>query len=123
MTTPTHRNSIVSIGNAHADEVLDNPDFNVIECINTLFPTGPSTNPTYNPLEQSLVSLDTVLSTLEQNVKILNKEISDQVKKQGTSASQQTRELDILRASVLSLQAKIKGIKEKAVLIVSECFV
>ena len=35
-----NRLSVVSIGNARVDEVLDNPNFNVIECINTLFPTG-----------------------------------------------------------------------------------
>lgn len=82
---------------------LDEPDFNSIDYINSLFPT-----------EQSLSNIDEVVAKMENKVELIDNEISSVVRGQITASQDGRQALDEAQKVIKQLFQHIKTIKEKA---------
>ncbi|RUS20036.1 Vps53-like protein [Endogone sp. FLAS-F59071] len=83
---------------------LDSLEFNPIEYINRMFPN-----------EQSLASLDEILSKLKQKMRQLDEHTKELARKQSDAAAQEcVQELEAAKKAIQDLFAKIRQIKEKA---------
>lgn len=82
---------------------LDQPDFNTIDYINSLFPT-----------EQSLSNIDEVVSTMENKILNIDNEISTVVRGQTTASEDGRQALEDAQKGIKQLFVHIKDIKERA---------
>ncbi|GJQ81321.1 hypothetical protein Trydic_g20533 [Trypoxylus dichotomus] len=82
---------------------LDQPDFNTIDYINSLFPT-----------EQSLSNIDEVVSKMENKIQTIDNEISAVVRGQTTASQDGRQALDDAQKVIKQLFVHIKDIKEHA---------
>ncbi|XP_044261324.1 vacuolar protein sorting-associated protein 53 homolog [Tribolium madens] len=82
---------------------LDEPDFNSIDYINSLFPT-----------EQSLSNIDEVVTRMENKIQSIDNEISTVVRGQITASQEGRQSLDEAQRVIKQLFSHIKTIKEKA---------
>ncbi|XP_071057217.1 vacuolar protein sorting-associated protein 53 homolog [Onthophagus taurus] len=82
---------------------LDQPDFNTIDYINSLFPT-----------EQSLSNIDEVVIKMENKIQTIDNEISTVVRGQTTASSDGRQALDEAQKVIKQLFVHIKDIKEHA---------
>ncbi|KAJ3618412.1 hypothetical protein MTP99_006410 [Tenebrio molitor] len=82
---------------------LDEPDFNSIDYINSLFPT-----------EQSLSNIDEVVAKMENKIHSIDNEISTVVRGQITASQDGRQALDEAQKVIKQLFQHIKNIKEKA---------
>uniref|UniRef100_A0A8C4R618 Vacuolar protein sorting-associated protein 53 homolog n=1 Tax=Eptatretus burgeri TaxID=7764 RepID=A0A8C4R618_EPTBU len=86
-----------------SQDPLDKPDFNVVEYINTLFPT-----------EQSLSNIDEVVSKIRLKIRHLDDEIRMVVRGQSNVGQDGRQALEEAQQSIQELFTKIRDIKEKA---------
>lgn len=82
---------------------MDQPDFNPVDYINTLFPT-----------EQSLSNIDDVIGKMENEMSHIDKEIRTIVRSQTNNAQEGKAALDRAQKSIKQLFVQIKDIKSKA---------
>ncbi|XP_066261170.1 vacuolar protein sorting-associated protein 53 homolog isoform X1 [Euwallacea similis] len=82
---------------------LDEPDFNTIDYINTLFPT-----------EQSLSNIDEVVIKMENQIHTINNEISTVIRGQIDASKDGREALDESQKIIKQLFVHIKDIKERA---------
>ncbi|XP_018333798.1 vacuolar protein sorting-associated protein 53 homolog [Agrilus planipennis] len=82
---------------------LDQPDFNTIDYINSLFPT-----------EQSLSNIDEVVAKMQTKIETIDDEISTVVRDQTTASQDGRQALDEAQKVIKQLFIQIKDIKERA---------
>lgn len=82
---------------------LDQPDFNTVDYINSLFPT-----------EQSLSNIDDVVSKMELKIRSIDDEISTVVRGQTMSSQDGRLALEEAQRAIKQLFVQIKDIKAKA---------
>lgn len=82
---------------------MDQPDFNTVDYINSLFPT-----------EQSLSNIDDVVSKMELKIRSIDDEISTVVRGQTMSSQDGRLALEEAQRSIKQLFSHIKDIKAKA---------
>ena len=82
---------------------LDSPDFNPIAHINKLFPT-----------EESLAGIDPHMQDLQEQMKTLDEDVLQTVRKQTSAGSSARRDLESGKQSVQDLFLKVRDIKAKA---------
>lgn len=82
---------------------LDQPDFNTIDYINSLFPT-----------EQSLSNIDEVVAKMENKVSSIDNEISTVVRGQTTASEDGRQALEEAQTIIKQLFVHVKDIKERA---------
>ena len=86
-----------------SNDPLDQPDFNAVDYINSLFPT-----------EQSLSNIDDVIGKMEQEIHCIDKEIRTLVRGQTTSSQDGKVALEDAQKAMRQLFVHIKDIKTKA---------
>ncbi|XP_078741843.1 vacuolar protein sorting-associated protein 53 homolog, partial [Lampetra fluviatilis] len=86
-----------------SQDALDQPDFNVVDYINSLFPT-----------EQSLTNIDEVVSKIRLKIRRLDEEIRVVVRGQTNVGQDGRQALEEAQRAIQQLFGKIKEIKEKA---------
>nr|CAB3267648.1 vacuolar protein sorting-associated protein 53 homolog [Phallusia mammillata] len=86
-----------------SSDPLEQPNFNVVDYINNLFPT-----------EQSLASIDDVVAKVEGKIKHLDHDIKTAVRKQTTAGVDGQQALEEAQLAIHELFAKIKNIKDRA---------
>lgn len=86
-----------------SNDPLDQPDFNPVDYINTLFPT-----------EQSLSNIDDVINNMEQQIQTIDKEIRSLVRNQSNNSQDGKAALEEAQKSIRQLFVHIKDIKDKA---------
>ncbi|XP_058806703.1 vacuolar protein sorting-associated protein 53 homolog [Phymastichus coffea] len=86
-----------------SNDPLDQPDFNEVDYINTLFPT-----------EQSLSNIDDVINKMESEMAYIDKEIRAAVRSQTSNTQDGKTALEDAQKSIRQLFAQIKDIKAKA---------
>lgn len=82
---------------------LDNPDFNTINYINTLFPT-----------EQSLSNIDSVISKMEYKITTIDDEIETLVRGQNVSRENGQKSLEEAHKVIRELAIQVRDINKKA---------
>lgn len=82
---------------------LDQPDFNTIDYINSLFPT-----------EQSLSNIDEVVSKMENEIQVIDNNISSVVREQTTASHDGRQALEEAQKVIKQLFVHITEIKERA---------
>lgn len=82
---------------------LDQPDFNTIDYINSLFPT-----------EQSLSNIDEAVSKIENEIASIDGEISSVVRGQTTASQEGRKALEEAQGIIKQLFVHVKDIKERA---------
>lgn len=82
---------------------LDQPDFNTIDYINSLFPT-----------EQSLSNIDEVVTKMEHKISSIDNEISSVVRGQTTASEDGRQALEEAQSIIKQLFVHVKDIKERA---------
>ncbi|KAF7990155.1 hypothetical protein HCN44_009890 [Aphidius gifuensis] len=101
-TFPTSVQSVIEQVLPSTDP-LDQPNFNVVDYINTMFPT-----------EQSLSNIDDVINEMEYNICSIDKEIRTVVRGQTDSSQDGRSALDNAQKVIRQLFVHIKDIKDKA---------
>ncbi|KAF5285219.1 hypothetical protein FQR65_LT13334 [Abscondita terminalis] len=86
-----------------SNDPLDQPDFNTIDYINSLFPT-----------EQSLSNIDETVTKMEDKIQAIDNEISIVVRGQTTASQDGRQALDEAQRVIKDLFVQIKEIKERA---------
>ena len=86
-----------------SEDPLDDPDFNIVNYINTLFPT-----------EQSLASIDEVVGKICQKTQALDDEIRSVIRTQTETTSDGNAALQEAENAIETLFVRILDIKEKA---------
>ena len=86
-----------------SDDPLDDPNFNIVNYINTLFPT-----------EQSLASIDDVVGKICQKTQSLDEEIRSVIRTQTETTSDGNAALGEAENAIETLFVRILDIKEKA---------
>ncbi|XP_044738076.1 vacuolar protein sorting-associated protein 53 homolog [Chrysoperla carnea] len=86
-----------------SNDPLDQPNFNAVDYINTLFPT-----------EQSLSNIDDVISKMELKIRSIDDEISTVVRGQTTSHQDGRLALEQAQRVIRQLFVQVKDIKTKA---------
>eukprot|EP00981_Chlorochromonas_danica_P000478 scaffold98_cov248-Ochromonas_danica.AAC.19 len=85
------------------EDPLDRKDFNPIDYINNLFPT-----------ESSLEDLDHFVSTIDQQIAVLDEEISRAVQHQSIIGRQASKDIQEAQQFIEELFSQIQDIKTKA---------
>lgn len=86
-----------------SDDPLQQPNFNVVDHINKLFPT-----------EQSLSTIDDVVADVESKISELDEEISQSLHSQTHSVQDGEQALEDAQLAITDLFIKIKNIKDRA---------
>jgi chromosome segregation ATPase len=86
-----------------SNDPLDQPDFNAVDYINSLFPT-----------EQSLSNIDDVISKMEQEIHCIDKKIRTVVRGQTNNNQDGKTALQDAQKAIRQLFVQIKDIKSKA---------
>lgn len=86
-----------------SNDPLDQPDFNPVDYINTLFPT-----------EQSLSNIDDVINKMEQEIHHIDKDIRVIVRGQTNNSQDGKAALENAQKAMRQLFVQIKDIKSKA---------
>lgn len=86
-----------------SDDPLDKPDLNVVDYINSLFPT-----------EQSLAGLDDTINEYEMKIENIDAETRDMVRSQVSVGGDAAAALEEAQQAILQLFSQIRDIKSKA---------
>lgn len=86
-----------------SNDVLDDPDFDSVQYINSLFPT-----------EQSLSNIDDVIMKMESNIKEMDEEIETVVRSQSGVGQDGKKALEDSQKVIMQLFSQVRDIKTKA---------